>query len=1642
MRENRRDKGSHKFLRPAVQKIVSWFLIMAMLVTLPQGMSLGGMKAQAAGTQTNLTLHFQNEGGWTTPAIQWWQYGDVTPSHSDGSDVTLQEISGWGGAQGALLKEDDDNFYSISLKGTIGGFNFLDMKEYETGKHNSVSAYDEAAMPQYHGETPQDLYYLYVDTDNDGTKDAMKWFLDAEGQTPLEPPADAITSTDLTVHFKNERNWETVYGMFGAGGSWTAITDYEYCKNSTYGGIINANASNEGWYSYRVTKNDALAVNGNFNCGDWGDLKQTANYSIDITAETMEVWITFKDVTKTEGDDAKAINVSTEAPEGWVAGAGVTKPVNPADLSEVESPVINEDGSVTFNYEISAEKLGDEKLCLMGNLTDWDNGKEMTDEDGDGVYSITIPEVKPGKYQYKFKYGGNWVTDPLNSRPLEGGNSVLVVEGFLINCENPAGAGNFAVSVDLPEGTAVDKSSIQWYVTDEEGQAVDGITVTGNPEDLTKAVLTTTKDAQTGYIMLGANYKEDGTDKSAELKLYYTKKAYLYEYVYKEGSAWTGKSDIYTWYNSKAGNTGAKFRAVNGRNTAYITLDDTTKSFGYIVRLPGEWGASEAEDREFKDRTLTVQMADRYTKVKGGEGIEVPYMLPSAKTSYQEGILFAWRDDDRFYNNTMDELADKTVQVVITDQDGNTVTKNMTYNAQDELFTYHFNAEEGIKNSTYSFYFMVDGTRVEDQYWNGTIEYQKPELDIKAALSTKTANYDENPVVTFTIQDKATGKDVAVNAITAPTYEGWSLNGAASSAENAQTIAFSPTTKEGVLYLDRSMKAGTYKIPFTITDAWGNKTVTEVELAVTDRDSTDASWDESRIYFLLTDRFCNGDTSNDYDCATDKIEAYHGGDFKGLTSKLDYLKDLGINTIWISPIVDNIEDITNETLHQQAYHGYWAKDFTTIDEHLGDTKDLDNLIDEADKRGIKIMVDIVVNHAGYNTNDQENFAGMLRTEEDEVEGDVILGELDNMPDFKTEVPEVRQKLIAWQTAWANHTTSAGNRIAYFRVDTVKHVDHETWQELKTSLAKTNPAFKMIGEYFGAGVSNTGDYLGNGQMDALLDFEFKSTARSFVDGSIDAVEQSLEARNEKLSGGITMGQFLSSHDEDGFLYSVDNDTAKMKLAAALQMTAKGVPIIYYGEEINLTGPNAFGDQGNNRYEMQFTNLSGEQQAMLGHYKKLLAARAKYSDVFAAGTRTKVAGSDADQYLIFKRSTDSENVYVGLNTSSEAKTVTFNVAEKENLVDVYSGKAIAVSDGKVTVTIPANADGGTVIIAKEKKEEELEPQPEPQPDKEVAVTSVKLNKTKVSINKGKSYTLKATVAPANATNKKVTFSSSKPKVASVNSKGKITAKKAGTTVITVKTANGKKATCKVTVKVPSTKLFLTGKVNVVKGKTKTLYATVLPSDSTDKITWKSSNKKVVTVDKNGKIKGIKAGTATITAKSTSGKKATCKVTVVKKAKKATSVKLNKKTLSLNKGKYYQLKATITKNSTDTLRWSSSNKKVATVDKNGVVIAKKKGTTKITVKTASGKKATCTVKVKIPATKVKLNKTSVTLKKGKTLQLKATKTPSNSTDKVTWKSSNKKVVTVTAKGKVKALKKGKAAITVKTTSGKKATCKITVK
>ncbi len=327
--------------------------------------------------------------------------------------------------------------------------------------------------------------------------------------------------------------------------------------------------------------------------------------------------------------------------------------------------------------------------------------------------------------------------------------------------------------------------------------------------------------------------------------------------------------------------------------------------------------------------------------------------------------------------------------------------------------------------------------------------------------------------------------------------------------------------------------------------------------------------------------------------------------------------------------------------------------------------------------------------------------------------------------------------------------------------------------------------------------------------------------------------------------------------------------------------------------------------------------------------------------------------------------------------------------------------------------------------------------------VSVTAIRLNKTELVLKRGGQETLLPLIEPENASGHSVKWFSSDSKVVEVVN-GIVTAKENGTAVITASVSDGQfAAQCSVRVITPAEKIYLLPVQNMTEGTNNKLVATLLPADTTEAVKWKSSNPKTARVDEKGNVSAIAVGTAKITAATESGKKAVCTVTVVKKAVKAVRVKLSRRKISLTSGQIIQLKTAVSPGkSTERIKWSSSDKKVVTIDRNGVLTAKKPGKAKITVKTDSGKKDTCTVTVKQRALSVSLNKTSASVKVGKTIRLKAVMNPGNSSDQLKWTSSNKRVATVSRSGVVKGIKKGSATITVKTENGKTAKCKIIVK
>lgn len=330
-----------------------------------------------------------------------------------------------------------------------------------------------------------------------------------------------------------------------------------------------------------------------------------------------------------------------------------------------------------------------------------------------------------------------------------------------------------------------------------------------------------------------------------------------------------------------------------------------------------------------------------------------------------------------------------------------------------------------------------------------------------------------------------------------------------------------------------------------------------------------------------------------------------------------------------------------------------------------------------------------------------------------------------------------------------------------------------------------------------------------------------------------------------------------------------------------------------------------------------------------------------------------------------------------------------------------------------------------------------------DGTIPVSSISLNKTELALQVGDSETLTATVKPDDATDKTVIWNSSNTSIAAVDDNGKVTALKGGSVTITA-TAGEKSASCSVsiqatTIKVTSVTLNKTS-LTLAVGSSETLIATLNPLNANEAIHWGTTKPTIATVDSNGKVTGVKAGSATITV--IAGEKtASCEVSIVSETIAVTSVALDQTNLTLQEGESSILKATVMPDdATDkTVTWSTTNPAVVTVN-NGVVKAIGGGEADIIVN-ASGETATCKVTVIVPVSSIVLNASSATLKQNETLQLSATVNPSDATDKViTWLSSDYTIATVDSSGSVKALNEGSALITAQV-GGKSATCSIVV-
>ena len=1313
-----------------VSRIFSMVLALAMIVTMAP--VIGGATTAYAASPT-IRLYLDKPSTWNTPVVNVWAAGATVDNHNAGN----ANISQWGDGgkeKPKLAYEESSRLYYVDVQSSEWtGFQFVDAGSTEKAAPEIKT--EGAAIEQIKTFTSNTSIYCLLDGNG-----KYQWYKDASKKETLIPES-VPTECDLTINYKSTLGDDVAAYIYKEtnkpAGEWPGKT-------------MTATAGHEGWYTMHLTLDNRTDYNLILNNDGHG--KQ------------------LDDVTLSTKGKAEA--------EYWFDGSlSETKPADWKYVTTIHY-LASGMGSTIYNYmwgaDASATGAGVGK-----EWSKWPGGQIKENADHSGWYDVVYTQDVKQNFSCIFNNNSGTQTDNIDvsvtstSTELwvtgtQAGGDTTVYKTAPDSWEAPVPDHTFTMyyyNEDLSTDTDMGKVDMwMWnaglngsYVFDEtEYDAANNvtwfkktITVAGSNVgktvglkaryDITQGWDGGSDTADRSFTISGDEnevlYYVDGSDPVHEKPtIVPTEKRYLVLDYENPGLKEKGITpQFYTWSSGYA-SVLTDFTYVGGDKwTVTIPAKPSCTKVDFCIALDS---TGDPWIKDGGDHSVTFPSDQKviYASMKAGSEPEIamPYNTGYEVDAENQQVSYYYRDDAAFVDGT---LKDMTVSV---DVDGTEYP--MTYNDTTKRFEY---VKSGLTDGKTHYRYKANGTYVVDAFNSNSEEYKKADYSyfeyyklnatVTAAVMNKSFNYNENDVVKFKVEQDSSDKK---------TLEVASASIDVSSLGGSNAMPIEPELQAVTISATTDTALGVKTLPITVTDQYGNKFSTTVDVEITDRvkkNENDFDWDEAVVYFMMTDRFFDGNESNNTASGADTYGKnnpglYHGGDFAGVTAKLDYLQDLGVNTIWLTPIVENVKGVAvtdegkEDVPYNAAYHGYWASDFTKLNPTLGTTEEFETMISEAHKRGMRIMVDIVVNHAGYGS--ESTFADMLR-DKSISEGDIKSWQ-DGLPDFATENADVRAKLVEWQTSWMKDYG-----VDYFRVDTVKHVDSTTWAALKNSTTEVNPSFKMIGEYYGAGYASNGSTLGTGQMDADLDFDFNDQATSFVSGNISSVESFLSSRNTALNNAYMTGQFLSSHDENGFKaslmngkqYTEDKATAAALVAATLQLTAKGIPVIYYGEEVGLSGLNNY-PYNTNRYDMDFSKATKD-NVTYQHYKNLLSIRNAYTDVFARGSRKVVASSNEEGYDVVSRSYGGTTLYVGMNIKDTAKEVKVPVslAAGTEVKDLYSGATYTVgSDKTVAVTIPAAKDGGTVILTEVKKTVDPTPadpgkkDPTPTPVKKDGVISV--------------------------------------------------------------------------------------------------------------------------------------------------------------------------------------------------------------------------------------------------------------------------------------------------------------------------------
>jgi glycosidase len=504
------------------------------------------------------------------------------------------------------------------------------------------------------------------------------------------------------------------------------------------------------------------------------------------------------------------------------------------------------------------------------------------------------------------------------------------------------------------------------------------------------------------------------------------------------------------------------------------------------------------------------------------------------------------------------------------------------------------------------------------------------------------------------------------------------------------------------------------------------------------------------IYFVMTDRFDNADTSNDNGGfpAGDPAGGYdptdpgywHGGDFKGITRRIPYIKSMGFTSIWITPPVvqKNIQG------NSAAYHGYWGIDFTTVDPHLGTEEEFKALVATAHLNGMKVIVDVVANHtADVIYNDFGTPA--VRPSEKNIKNPAWLNDINNyhnqgngngtkndfygLDDIATEKKVV---IDGWTKIWVDWINKFD--IDGMRIDTFKYVEPEFWKKVipavrSAAVKKGKKDFPIFGEVYDKNFYATSSYVSSKQIESVLDFPFQNRVTRFAayGGNIEELASLFNSDDlyttatTNASGLIT---FLGNHDMGRIGYFIrdavlDSDTKgaleRSKLANALLFLLRGSPAVYYGDEKGIAG---VGGDKQARQDMFPTKVEDWQSAPriggdpigTGSYfdtphplqLQITELQSLISKNPALRLGVQQTRTTDGEVFVVTRYLNNQEYFVAFNGSDEVSAATFKVSTQKSGWSKIFGDCSATVGGSITVSVPAR---GYCVYKADKKYQPL-------------------------------------------------------------------------------------------------------------------------------------------------------------------------------------------------------------------------------------------------------------------------------------------------------------------------------------------------